>query len=69
MSSGAHDIFVFVNFPLVQGEPKHVTIRLFEVVDTYGAIMAPDALPNSLKDSNVSLSERQRKKEESRCAP
>lgn len=41
MSIGAHDIFVFVNFLLVQGEPKHVTIGLFEVVDTNGAIMAP----------------------------
>jgi hypothetical protein len=33
-----------VNFLLVQREPKHVTIGLFEVVDTNGAVMAPKIL-------------------------
>jgi hypothetical protein len=42
-------------------EPREVRARL--------EVEPPRATPNSLKDSNVSPSERQRKKEESGCAP
>jgi len=40
MSKGAHDIFVIVvNFILNDLEAKHVTIRLFEVINTIGIAM------------------------------
>jgi hypothetical protein len=40
MFKGAHDIFiVVVNFILNNWEARHVTIRLFEVIDTSGVAM------------------------------
>jgi hypothetical protein len=42
MSKGAHDVFVVVvNFISSDWELNHVTIGLFEVMDTSGASMAP----------------------------
>jgi hypothetical protein len=41
MSKGAHDLFVVVvNFLSNDLEPKHITIKLFEDSNTFGATMA-----------------------------
>jgi hypothetical protein len=41
MSKGTHDVFDVVNFISNDWEGKHVTVKLFEVLDTSGVTMAP----------------------------
>jgi hypothetical protein len=43
MSKGAYDIFIFViNFLGKVWLPKHITIGLFNAMDTYGQALAKD---------------------------
>jgi hypothetical protein len=41
MSKGTHDVFDVINFISNDWEAKHVTIKLFEVLNTSGVTMAP----------------------------
>jgi hypothetical protein len=45
MSKGEHDIFpLVIKFLGVNSQPKHVTPGLFEVVNTFGKILAKNLI-------------------------
>jgi hypothetical protein len=45
VSKGTHDIFAFVTYFLRKDwQPKHITIGLFEPMDTFGLALAKDLI-------------------------